>query len=302
MRLRWATLTSSASLVSRSAGRPMDHKPIFVVSDSTGETAERVVRAALLQFPDHRVRVRLFTRVRDEGGVREVMDKAAEQGAMVVFTLVRPELRDFMFEQGRERRVETVDVIGSLIHKVGNFLDTQPLNIPTAQMSLSEEYFRRVEAIEFAVKSDDGKEPRNLRKADLVLTGVSRTSKTPLSTYLAGRGLKVANVPLVLGVEPPKELYEVPSHKVVGLMIEIDLLLEIRKQRLQQLGMPVDANYGMREHVKAELDFAHGIFKRHPDWLTVNVSNRAIEETATIILEAYKERENGESWLPPRVL
>ncbi|MEM9070615.1 MAG: pyruvate, water dikinase regulatory protein [Myxococcota bacterium] len=279
----------------------MEQKPIFVVSDSTGETAERVVRAALLQFPDHRVRVRLYTRIRDRDAVRGVMDKARDLGAMVVFTLVRPELRDYMFEQGRERRVETVDVIGSLIHKVGNFLEATPLNIPTAQMSLSEEYFRRVEAIEFAVKSDDGKEPRNLRKADLVLTGVSRTSKTPLSTYLAGRGLKVANVPLVLGVEPPKELYEIAPTKVVALTIEVELLLEIRRQRLQQLGMPEDANYGMREHVRAELEFAHNIFKAHPEWMLVDVSNRAIEETATIILETYKERLEDEG-KPVRII
>ena len=279
----------------------MDYKPLFVVSDSTGETAERVVRAALLQFPDQRVRVRLFTRIRDEAAVDGVMEKAATAGAMVVFTLVRPGLRDYMFQIGRERRIETVDVIGSLIHKVGNFLEAVPLNIPTAQMSLSEEYFRRVEAIEFAVKSDDGKEPRNLRKADLVLTGVSRTSKTPLSTYLAGRGLKVANIPLVLGVDPPKELYEIDDKKVVALTIDVELLMEIRKQRLAQLGMPDDANYGMREHVKAELDFAHGLFKAHPNWMIVNVSNRAIEETATIILETYKERMDNPSLLPPRV-
>ena len=278
-------------------------RPIYVVSDSTGETAERVVRAALLQFPDQRVRVRLFTRVRDESSVRDVLAKAKEAEAMIVFTLVRPELRDYFFEQARQHQVEVVDVIGSLIHKVAGFLESTPLNIPSAQMSLSEEYFRRVEAIEFAVKSDDGKEPRNLRKADLVLTGVSRTSKTPLSTYLAGRGLKVANVPLVYGVDPPKELHEVPEHKVVALTIDVDLLLEIRKERLKQLGMPVDANYGMREHVKAELDFAHGLFKQHPDWMVVNVSNRAIEETATIILEAYKEREeNRGTWIPERVL
>jgi len=278
-------------------------RPIYVVSDSTGETAERVVRAALLQFPDQRVRVRLFTRVRDQSSVRDVLAKAKEAEAMIVFTLVRPELRDYFFEQARLKQVEVVDVIGSLIHKVAGFLEATPLNIPTAQMSLSEEYFRRVEAIEFAVKSDDGKEPRNLRKADLVLTGVSRTSKTPLSTYLAGRGLKVANVPLVYGVDPPKELYEVPEHKVVALTIDVDLLLEIRKERLKQLGMPVDANYGMREHVKAELDFAHGLFREHPGWMVVNVSNRAIEETATIILEAYKEREeNKGTWIPERVL
>ena len=284
----------------------MELKPIFVVSDSTGETAERVVRAALLQFPDHRVRVRLFTRVRDPDAVADVIRKAVEHNAMLVFTLVRPELREHFHELARENDLETVDVIGSLIHKVGAFLEADPLNIPTGQMPLSEEYFRRVEAIEFAVKSDDGKEPRNLRKADLILTGVSRTSKTPLSTYLAGRGLKVANVPLVLGVEPPKELYEVPGHKVIALTIDVDPLLEIRKQRLQQLGMPGDASYGMREHVRAELEHAHGIFRGHPEWMIVDVTNRAIEETATIILEAYKEREEkrGASLTspPPRML
>lgn len=269
----------------------MDNKPIYVVSDSTGETAERVVRAALLQFPEHRVRVRLFTRVRDRQSVQDVLSKAAEQGAMVVFTLVAPELREYFHEFANEHGVEAVDVIGALIHKVAGFLEADPINVPTATMPLSEEYFRRVEAIEFAVKSDDGKEPRNLRKADLVLTGVSRTSKTPLSTYLAGRGLRVANVPLVLGVAPPKELFEVPEERVVGLTIQIEKLLEIRKERLEQLGMPSDANYGLRDHVKAELDYAHQIFRDHPQWAVVDVSGRAIEETATIILEMLKDRE-----------
>jgi len=157
-----------------------------------------------------------------------------------------------------------------------------------------------VEAIEFAVKSDDGKEPRNLRRADLVLTGVSRTSKTPLSTYLAGRGLKVANVPLVLGVEPPPELYDVPGHKVIGLTLDTDHLMDILRQRLQQLGMPGDANYGLREHVRAELEYAHAIFRDNPDWMVVDVTNLAIEETATIILERLKDRDNqGLTLLPP---
>ncbi|MDH5493350.1 MAG: kinase/pyrophosphorylase, partial [Myxococcales bacterium] len=205
----------------------MEHRPIFVVSDSTGETAERVVRAALLQFPTERVRVRLFTRVRNREGLTEVLERAREQGAMVVFTLVKVEMREACHELAREFKLEAVDVIGSLIHKVGGFLEAAPLNIPSAQLPLSDEYFRRVEAIEFAVKSDDGKEPRNLRRADLILTGVSRTSKTPLSTYLAGRGFKVANVPLVLGVEPPKELYEVPAEKVIALTIDIEHLLQI---------------------------------------------------------------------------
>jgi hypothetical protein len=264
---------------------------IFVVSDSTGETAERVVRASLLQFPHHRVRVRLFTRVRDQAAVEEVLKKAAEAGAMVVFTLVSPELREQFHAIAAREKIGTVDVIGQLIHKVGTYIEAQPLNQPSATMPLSEEYFRRVEAIEFAVKSDDGKEPRNLRKADLVLVGVSRTSKTPLSTYLAGRGYRVANVPLVLGVSPPAELDDLPPEKVIGVTIGVEQLLEIRKARLMQLGMPADATYGIKDHVRAELDFAESIFAEHPDWLILDVSGRAIEETATVILEAIKDRE-----------
>lgn len=275
-------------------------KSIFVVSDSTGETAERVVRASLLQFPSHKVRLRLFTRTRDVDAVNELLIKAKEQQAMVVFTLVSPELREHFHRRALELGVDSVDVIGGLIHKVGGFLEAAPINVPTATMPLSEEYFRRVEAIEFAVKSDDGREPRNLRKADLVLTGVSRTSKTPLSTYLAGRGLRVANVPLVMGVPIPPELEEVPPEKVVALTIDIELLLSIRKARMEQLGMNSDANYGLREHVRTELEHAHDLFRAHPGWLVLNVTGRAIEETATIILEAMKDREDrAKDLLPP---
>jgi hypothetical protein len=280
----------------------VERPTIFVVSDSTGETAERVVRAALLQFPDHRVRVRLVTRVRDRAAVEEVLTKASEAGAMVVFTLVSPDLREFFHEVASREGIETVDVIGQLIHKVATYVEATPLNRPTATMPLSEEYFRRVEAIEFAVKSDDGKEPRNLRKADLVLTGVSRTSKTPLSTYLAGRGLKVANVPLVLGVPPPPELLQLPPDKVVGLTIGLEQLVEIRKARLAQLGMPADANYGLREHVQSELDYADSLFREHPGWMVLDVSGRAIEETATIILESIKDREDQPLTVQPIVI
>jgi regulator of PEP synthase PpsR (kinase-PPPase family) len=267
----------------------MDGKVIYVVSDSTGETAERVTRATLLQFPDEKVRLKIERRVRDRRALTAILQQAAAAEAMVVFTLVRPELRDHFNEEAARLGVSHVDVIGSLLVQIARHLEADPVNIPSAELPLSAEYFRRVEAIEFAVKSDDGKEPRNLDKADLVLCGVSRTSKTPLSTYLAGRGLKVANVPLVLGVEPPPELLSLPGYRVIGLTIDVDQLLDIRKHRLQQLGMPPDANYGLRDHVKAELEYAHTIFRDRPEWMVVDVTNCAIEETATIILEALKE-------------
>jgi len=264
---------------------------IDVLSDSTGETAEKVVRAALLQFPQAGAQIRLHTRVRTKEVARPVLERAAKEGALLVFTVVSPELREFVHSMTAELRVEAIDVIGSLIGKLGTFLDREPINLPSAMLPLSEEYFRRIEAVEFAVKSDDGKEPRNFKKADLVLIGVSRTSKTPLSTILAQRGLKVANLPLVLGVPPPLELNEAPQDRIVGLTIGLDQLCAIRQARLRQLGMPSETNYALREHVRQELEYANHLFKSHPDWPVVDVTGRAIEESAVIILETIKERD-----------
>jgi len=269
-------------------------KPRFidVLSDSTGETAEKVVRAALLQFPQAGVQIRLHTRVRTKEVAHPILERAAREGALLVFTVVSPELREFIHSMTAELKIEAIDVIGALIGKLGTFLEREPINLPSAMLPLSEEYFRRIEAVEFAVKSDDGKEPRNFKKADLVLVGVSRTSKTPLSTLLAQRGLKVANLPLVLGVSPPHELFEAPQDRIVGLTIGIEQLCEIRQARLRQLGMPPETNYAMREHVRQELEFAQSIFRAHAEWPVVDVTGRAIEETAVIILESLKERDD----------
>jgi len=268
-------------------------KRIDVLSDSTGETAEKVVRAAMLQFPHSGAHIRLHTRVRTKEAARPVLERAAREGALVVFTVVSPELREYIHASSYELKIEALDLIGSLIGKLGTFLDRQPINMPSAMLPLSDEYFRRIEAVEFTVKSDDGKEPRNFKKADLILVGVSRTSKTPLSTLLAQRGLKVANLPLVLGVPPPPELDEAPQDRIVALTIGLDPLVEIRKARLKQLGMSVDANYGLREQVKEELEYANRVFKEHPGWPVIDVTGRAIEETAVIILESLKERDEA---------
>jgi len=270
-------------------GLPLETRRIDILSDSTGETAERVVRAALLQFPHSGGYVRLHTRVRTRELVRPILEAAARDGALVVFTVVSPELREYIHSSSYELKVEALDLIGSLIGKLATFLDRQPINTPSGMLPLTEEYFRRIEAVEFAVKSDDGKEPRNFRKADIVLCGVSRTSKTPLSTLLAQRGLKVANQPIVLGVRVPPELDEAPPDRVVGLIIELDQLVEIRKARLKQLGMPMDASYGLREQVRQELDYARRIFADHPSWPVIDVTGRAIEETAVIILESLRD-------------
>ncbi|MGD0679718.1 MAG: pyruvate, water dikinase regulatory protein [Polyangiaceae bacterium] len=271
----------------------MENRRIDILSDSTGGTAEKVVRAAMLQFPHSGAHLRHHARVRTKEAVRQILENAATDGALVVFTVVSPDLREFIHATSHELKVEALDLIGSLIGKLGAFLDRQPINTPSGALPLTEEYFRRIEAVEFAVKNDDGKEPRNFRKADLVLCGVSRTSKTPLSTLLAQRGLKVANQPIVLGVPLPPELEQVQHDRVVGLTIELDHLVEIRRARLRQLGMPMDASYGLREQVKLELDYALQVFRDHPYWPVIDVTVSAIEEIAVIVLESLKERDEA---------
>jgi len=264
---------------------------IDILSDSTGETAEKVVRASLLQFPGSGVQIRLHTRVRTPEAARAILEQAAIDRALVLFTVVSPELREFIHQSSYELKVDAVDLIGSLIAKIASFLDKAPINLPSAMLPLSDEYFRRIEAVEFAVKSDDGREPRNFKKADIILVGVSRTSKTPLSTLIAQRGLKVANQPLVLGVDLPPELEEAPQDRIVGLTIGLEQLVQIRRARLKQLGMPVDTNYGLRDHVREELEYGNNIFRKHPLWPVIDVTGRAIEETAVIILETLRDRD-----------
>jgi regulator of PEP synthase PpsR (kinase-PPPase family) len=269
---------------------PVDEQRLIdVLSDSTGETAEKVVRAALLQYPKSGAQIRLHTRVRSQEVARPILERAAAERALLVFTVVSPELREFIHQMTAELTIEAIDVIGSLIGKLGTYLDRAPIGMPSAMLPLSDEYFRRIESVEFAVKSDDGKDPRNFRKADIVLVGVSRTSKTPLSLLLAQRGLKVANLPLVLGAAIPFELRDAPQDRVVGLTIGIEQLCEIRQARLRQLGMPVETNYGLREHVREELDYAETLF-RERGWPVVDVTGRAVEESAVIILESLRER------------
>ncbi len=271
-------------------------KRIDILSDSTGETAEKAVRAALLQFPQAGTELRLHTRVRTPEQARVILEAAASDGALVVFTVVAPEVREKIHPLAYELKVEALDLIGSLIGKLGTFLEQAPINTPSGMMPLTQDYFRRIEAVEFTVKSDDGRDPRNFKKADLILVGVSRTSKTPLSTILAQRGIKVANLPLVLGVEPPPDLFEAPQDRIVGLTIGLEPLVEIRQARLTQLGMPADSAYGLRAQVRAELDFAHDLFARFPKWPVIDVTGRAIEETAVIVLEALRRRD---SKIPP---
>ncbi|MSP15242.1 MAG: kinase/pyrophosphorylase [Myxococcales bacterium] len=265
-------------------------KSVFVLSDSTGETAEKVVNAALLQFGGADCDVQIFSRVRLESEVEKIIERAAGLHALVVFTVVDSAERELLWELCQRLGVEAVDLIGGLMAKLSSFLDEQPQGVPGLTHALSEEYFRRIEAVEFTVKNDDGAEPRNLPRADLVLVGISRTSKTPLSTFLAQKGLRVANVPIVLGIAPPIELEEVPPERIFGLTIQPEVLAKIRQARLVHLGMPPDSSYGVRDHIQREIAYAQEIFRQHPGWPVIDVTARAIEETAADILRITRQR------------
>jgi regulator of PEP synthase PpsR (kinase-PPPase family) len=257
---------------------------VFVVSDSLGETAELVTRAAASQFDADRIEIRRFPYVSSERAVVEVVAEAERAGAAVVFTLILPELRRRLQEEAASRGVPAVDLMGPLLEVLARISGLPPKLEPGIIHRLDEEYFRRVEAVEFAVKHDDGKEPRGLLHADIVLIGVSRTSKTPVSMYLAHRRYKVANVPLVPELEPPPELFRVEPGRLVGLTIQAEQLARIRQQRLQALGLGPGASYGDLERIRYELDYARRIFERL-GCPVIDVTNKAVEETAAQVLE-----------------
>jgi regulator of PEP synthase PpsR (kinase-PPPase family) len=262
---------------------------ILVVSDATGETAEKVVKAALAQFFEHdKVRVQVMPHLRDEAGVRAAVERAKELHALLVYTLVDPKLRTLVRRIADELEVRPVDLLGSLLLQMGNHFGQDPLYKPGLGHELDAEYFRRVEAVEFAVNNDDGREPRNLRKADLVLVGVSRTSKTPLSSYIAHRGYRVANVPLVGGIPPPAELEKVDPARVFGLLVDPATLVEIRRTRMKHLGMDPGSGYGDLKAVRDELGWSKEVFAKHPKWTVLDITGKAVEETAALILERWR--------------
>lgn len=270
-------------------------RPIFVVSDGTGETADRVTRAALRQFEGTKVQVHQFPNVVDRVTLERILKQAALQQAFVVTSLVSAEQRVFANELAKAYRILQVDVLGNVITGLSGWLDTAPTNLPGLMHRADEAYFRRIEAVEFTVKVDDGKEPRMLKQADIILVGVSRTSKTPLSVFLAYKGYKVANVPLVLDRDPPKELWEVDQRRVFALLIDPDSLEGIRKQRLRTMRVGGMTNYGQIDYILAELEFAQQLFRKNRQWPVINVTQKALEETAGTIVSLYVERGLGEA-------
>ncbi len=256
---------------------------IYLLSDATGETAEKMVLAAMTQFRDKPVRMIRVNNVRTKNQVYESLDEALASGALVVYTIVNRELAQLAHDECDSLGLISIDLLTPLLMKVAHFVGRSPKETPGLLHGVDEAYFRRIEAIEFTVKQDDGQEPRNLYQADIVLVGISRTSKTPLSIYLAHRGWKVANVPLVKGIDPPAELFEVDPKRIAALIIDPQRLVEVRAARLRNLGQDPRAAYADYEEIEEELKFAKKFFRGHP-WAVIDVSSKAVEETANEVL------------------
>lgn len=259
-----------------------------MLSDSLGETGELVVKAAASQFNSTSIEVRRIPYLSSPQDVENALEEAAGCNAAVAYTLVRPELKSFLETKVQELGLVCVDIMGPIIEAIKSVTAVNPHFEPGMIRRLDEFYFNRIEAIEFAVKYDDGKQPWALSKADLVIIGVSRTSKTPLCVYLASKGIKASNVPLVQEVAPPDELFSLPPEKVYGLTLQWSRLYEIRKERLRTLGLSQSADYANPERIIEELDYAAGIMRRI-GCTTMDVTNKSVEETAARILEFYRK-------------
>ena len=268
---------------------------IFIVSDSLGETAEFVARAAASQFNHGQFEIRRIPYVSDHSVLEQVIAEASAVPSIIAYTLVVSELREELEALAAGKGIPTVDILGPLMDVLSRVTGTPPKMQVGLTHRLDEQYFNRIEAIEFAIKYDDGKDPRGLLHADVVLIGVSRTSKTPVSMYLANKRLKSANVPIVPEVEPPVELFKIPQRKIIGLTIRPQPLTHIRQERLKTLGLTTDAEYASLERISKEIQYADRLMAQI-GCPVIDVTNKAVEETASKVLEIYykKTRDIGQ--------
>lgn len=285
-------------------------KAIYMVSDGTGWTAEHSVNAALGQFETCLVdggcgvNTHLFSGIDEIDRLLEIIRQAAKEEALLLYTLADPNMAEVAKRACQLWGVPYTDILGPTTEAIAVHLGVAPSGVPrgspTRNTPLSKRYFKRIEAVEFTIKQDDGALPNNLHKADLVLVGVSRTSKTPLSTYLAQKEYKVANVPLVLGIDPPKELFEIDQDKIYGLIISPAILQSIRLARAKTLGLHYSTtNYSEMDHIRQELEYASKLFAQNPRWPVIDVTGKAIEETAAVIVRIYHEK--TEKYGMPRI-
>jgi len=269
----------------------VEYKPtVYIISDSTGETAKNVVHAALSQFDSDDIKLKLFAHIESKKDIMGIIGQINKEKGFIVYTIVKPELRSFVKEESEKQSVVSFDMFGPIMENIERVSGITPKLEVGIIRKLDKEYFKRMEAMEFAVKYDACQRELELSKADLIILGVSRTSKTPLSMYLAHKGIKVATIVLDFEFEHPSGIFNLPPEKVVGLTIDPDKLIEIRSERLKALGLPDESVYNKEERVIKELKYADSIYKKI-GCSVINVTNMAIEDIATNIVKLIKREE-----------
>jgi [pyruvate, water dikinase]-phosphate phosphotransferase / [pyruvate, water dikinase] kinase len=265
---------------------------IYIISDSTGETAEKMTRAVLSQFKGQIVRVTRHPNVRTEDQLEGILRQAQAESGLVIYTMVADPMRQLLHQEAVKRSIPAVDLLGPLLAEMSNVFHARPEAEPGLLHRVDQAYFKRIEGIQFAVKHDDGQSLPTLYKADLVLVGVSRTGKTPLSMYLAQYGYKVANIPILPGRPLPRQLLSMDQRKIVGLLIAHEKLLQIRKARLGRLkaGLETDWDYVERSAIMSELEYARDLYRQHSEWPVIDATVRAVEEVASEILNIMERK------------
>ncbi|MEJ6400692.1 pyruvate, water dikinase regulatory protein [Nicoliella lavandulae] len=258
---------------------------VFIISDSSGETAFSVARIAISQFPDVSVTYQRFPFIQTKSILAGILKMALQQNAVIFHTLVNKQLSNQIKQFAAENDLYHTDCLQSSLNMIADRTGDEPVRVPGLVHDLNEKYFDRIAAMEFAVANDDGKNPSDLTKADIVILGVSRTSKTPLSLYLANKNLKVANIPIAPNTQLPKEIFDVDPKRIFGLTNTPKALKKIRRARMVAYGLNPDTPYSDPENIKAELQYAKKLYQKL-GCLVINVFNKSIEETATIIMES----------------
>jgi len=273
---------------------------VYIVSDGTGKTAELALKSALTQFNGIGMMINRKPGVNSLKQITEIVEEAAKNKGFIVHTLVSDKTRVHMLKQGRLNNVETIDIMGPLLSRLSNLMSISPAEKPGLFDHLNEEYFRRVETMNFAFKHDDGLRAEELCKAEIILVGVSRTFKTPLSIYLAFKGWLVANVPIIYNMPVPSELHDVDQGKVFYLNTNAKRLSELRNVRSQKFGDQT-GEYSTYDFVRSELMFGRRICSNHPGWANITITSKPIEEIASEIISLIRLRQHArkELDLPP---
>ena len=267
---------------------------IYLISDSTGETLDRIFTAIKAQFKNINYKIHTYSFTRTENQILKILSNAQENpNSIILYSIVDSRLAKYLAKNSEEKKIPCFGVLGDLILSFSKLLNQKASHQPSGQYTLNDEYYKRIEAIQFTMNHDDGNLVKDIKKSDIILLGVSRTSKTPTSIYLANKGFKISNIPLVNENSIPDILKEEPSiNCIIGLSTEPERLADIRKNRMNSLKESQNKSYTDLSKIKKEVDDAKNTFKKYR-WPMIDVTRKSVEETAASIIKIYEIYKNN---------